>query len=284
MVNQNGILRLWMDTVTSWGEFWPDYETRGDHLVQQRQLWIKIQWTPFTRMHPDCIEPCLRCFRSFCPALCQVRNRYRSVPLLAPPPSTIYYQPGFQCYVSCHCWAFSLFNLLCFGLCDFNQKSALKQNSFVGFSYVLSLRFLKTEQNDQQLCSDWGCPSMHCNVCTVSSNGSAHPAKSGCPPPTTWPTFFWQPPQRSRPPWSYFSELDSVPPSLSRQSGETHMRLNKPTARCCATKKIRLASPNLWWVHCIGWRERVCTKLIEAGIPAAASSLLQLTKLASKPG
>ena len=129
---------------------------------------------------------------------------------------------------------------------------------------------------------------MHCNVCTVSSNGSAHPAKSGwlSPMPATndLTDFFWQPPQRSRPPWSYFSELDSVPPSLSRQSGETHMRLNKPTASCCATKKIRLASPNLWWVRCIGWRERVCTKLIEAGMPAAASSLLQLTKLASKPG
>ena len=181
---------------------------------------------------------------------------------------------AYHCYVSCHCWAFSLFNLLCFGLCDFNQKSALKQSSFVGFSHVLakSLRFSKTEQNDQQLCSDWGCPSMHCNVCTVSSNGSAHPAKSGCPPPTTWPTFFWQPPQRSRPPWSYFSELDSVPPSLSRQSGETHMRLNKPTASCCATKKKQTCLPKSV-VGALHWMEREGMHQVDRGRHACRCQL-----------
>ena len=132
---------------------------------------------------------------------------------------------------------------------------------------------------------------MHCNVCTVSSNGSAHPAKSG------WLSS----------PHAHHQRLDRLFFG-SRLKGAAHLGRTSPSSIPCPlplppewrdthasqqtttnsqllrNQKSRLASPNLWWVHCIGWRERVCTKLIEAGMPAAASSLLQLTKLASKPG
>ena len=74
-----------------------------------------------------------------------------------------------------------------------------------------------------------------------------------------------------------------APLPLPPEWRDTHAS-QQTNSQLLRNQKIRLASPNLWWVHCIGWRERVCTKLIEAGIPAAASSLLQLTKLASKPG
>ena len=79
------------------------------------------------------------------------------------------------------------------------------------------------------------------------------------------------------------SSIPCPPPSPARVARHTCVSTNQQPA-AAQQKKSRLASPNLWWVHCIGWRERVCTKLIEAGMPAAASSLLQLTKLASKPG
>ena len=75
-----------------------------------------------------------------------------------------------------------------------------------------------------------------------------------------------------------------APLPLPPEWRDTHASQQTNSQLLLRNKKIRLASPNLWWVRCIGWRERVCTKLIEAGMPAAASSLLQLTKLASKPG
>ena len=157
------------------------------------------------------------------------------------------------------------------------------------FSHVLSLRFSKTNQNDQQLCSDWGCPSMHCNVCTVSSNGSAHPAKSGwlSPMPATNDlTDFFLAAASKEPPTLVvlLRARFRAPLPLPPEWRDTHASQQTNSQLLLRNQKSRLASPNLWWVRCIGWRERVCTKLIEAGMPAAASSLLQLTKLASKPG
>ena len=72
-----------------------------------------------------------------------------------------------------------------------------------------------------------------------------------------------------------------APLPLPPEWRDTHASQQTNSQLLC-NQKIRLASPNLWWVRCIGWRERVCTKLIEAGMPAAASSLLQLTKLAPR--
>ena len=72
-----------------------------------------------------------------------------------------------------------------------------------------------------------------------------------------------------------------APLPLPPEWRDTHAS-QQTNSQLLRNQKSRLASPNLWWVRCIGWRERVCTKLIEAGMPAAASSLLQLTKLASR--
>ena len=75
-----------------------------------------------------------------------------------------------------------------------------------------------------------------------------------------------------------------APLPLPPEWRDTHASQQTNQQPAAAQPKKQTCLPNLWWVRCIGWRERVCTKLIEAGIPAAASSLLQLTKLASKPG
>ena len=107
---------------------------------------------------------------------------------------------------------------------------------------------------------------MHCNVCTVSSNGSAHPAKSGCPPPTT---FFWQPPQSSRLKGAAHlgrtspSSIPCPPPSPARVARHTCVSTNQPTASCCATQKADLPPKSV--VGALHWMEREGMHQVDRG-------------------